>query len=693
MGRVPRPRVSPVFLSRAAAASLLAVFVGFICFTSFTSLQSRNTVDRVATNQVTAAAYQSAAFNLARANAVYLQMTTAPTPQLLVEWDQAFSGLQSSVDTLAAGNADDRAFATRLRSDYYPLFDLLRPQFASVVTENPADPLAFIVAGMAVAVANDPHVAATVTVLLQSSGTLLAPLIDTVEVDANREGAASRSELAVYASTQERNVVVGAIIGVISLALASMFWVAARRFLRRDAALQNEMRHLRDAAHTDSLTSLRNRRAFEEDTQLGLDRARSAHAPLSLAMIDVDEFKTVNDTWGHDRGDRVLQSVAGILSGASESGEPAVYRVGGDEFAAIFSQLNVDEAEHWLDCARVTAESQLGGITLSSGVSTFERDGEDSDLLRQEADAALYDAKMRGRNVVVRYRRKDDEIPLFPAAKVQGLRSLLVEGRVTAVFQPIWMLHTNGVFAYEALSRPNPSYGLDGPQQAFEIAERLGRAPELDAICLERILAAAGSLPAQALLFVNLSPSTLAHHSFSADVLVDRVAAAGLQPSQVVFEVTERSQVAPAVVGAAVDELRTRGFAVALDDVGTGNNGLEMLRRIEFDYVKVDRSVMLAALAADGKGRAALMAILAFAAYMKAVVIAEGIEDTALLSLVQEIALVSLQPQNGLIQGIQGQAFDAVQGYLLGRPEPTFLSGDAANIFPNGSEAVQTDAA
>jgi EAL domain-containing protein (putative c-di-GMP-specific phosphodiesterase class I) len=346
------------------------------------------------------------------------------------------------------------------------------------------------------------------------------------------------------------------------------------------------------------------------------------------------------------------------------------------------------------DSHAADAERQLGGVTVSSGVSTFEQDEEDSDLLRQEADAALYDAKMQGRNVVVRYRRKDDEAPLFPAVKIQAVRRLLVEGKVSAVFQPIWMLHTNGVFAYEALSRPDETYGLEGPQQAFDIAERLGHAPELEAICLEQILSEARSLPVGALLFVNLSPSTLGHHSFSADSLLNRVEAAGLQPAQLVFEVTERSQVAPAVIGAAVQELHARGFAVALDDVGTGNSGLEMLRKVEFDYVKVDRSVMVGAQATDGKGRAALMAILAFAAYTKAVVIAEGIEDTALLTLVQEIANVSLQPQNGLIQGIQGQACDAVQGYLVGRPEPTFLpSGASSEALASRLVALNSDAA
>ncbi len=691
--RLPRRRVSPAFLSRAATVSLFAVFAGFVCFTMFTAFQSRRSVGIEASNDTQAATYQSVAFNLARLNTAYLQMAAAPSPQLLVEWDSSFAALQSSVDSLATGDAAARAVAGSLRNDYYPLSGVLRPLFVTIIATKPADPTAVIDAGVTLATANDPRLAATVNALSQSSGTLLAPLVNAIEADANRAGAASQAELAAYAAAQSRNLVVDGIVGAISLALIVLFWVASRQFDRRDAALRDELRRLSSAARTDSLTSLGNRRAFEEDTALRLDRARRTHDQLALAMIDVDEFKTVNDTWGHDRGDRLLRTLAGILTSAAEGGEPAVYRVGGDEFAAIFSKPGVDTAEHWLDGVRAAAESQLGGVTLSGGVSTLEHDEEDADLLRQEADAALYDAKMRGRNLVVRYRRKDDRAPLFPAAKIQALRSLLVEGRMAIVFQPIWMLHPNGVFAYEALSRPDPSYGLDGPQQAFEIAERLGHAAELDAICVEQILTAARSLPAGVLLFINLSPSSLAHHAFSASVLADRIISGGLQPSQVVFEVTERSQIAPAVIGAAVEMLRARGFGIALDDVGTGNNGLEMLRQVGFDYVKVDRSVMVAALTKGGTGRAALMAILAFAAYTHATVIAEGVEDSAMLELIEDIALGSLQPQGGVIQGMQGQAFDAVQGYLLGRPDASFLANNAATTLPAREAASQGDAA
>ena len=284
-------------------------------------------------------------------------------------------------------------------------------------------------------------------------------------------------------------------------------------------------------------------------------------------------------------------------------------------------------------------------------------------MLREEADAALYDAKMQGRNLAIRYEASPDSMPLFPATKLQAVRRLLAEGDMEAVFHPIWHIDCQTILAYEALSRPNPSYGLTGPQQAFEIAERFGRVADLDRLCVDRILSRASDLPDSALLFINMSPYSLAHHSFSARTLRNQVEAAGLSPDRVVFEITERSQVAPEVVGDAARELHREGFRVALDDVGTGNTGFEMLRKVPCEFMKIDRDVMTSAVAGN-TGRAAVMAILAFAAEMGTFVVIDGIEDTQALDFVQQISGAPFTNASGLIQG--------VQGFLWGEPAPNF---------------------
>jgi len=214
---------------------------------------------------------------------------------------------------------------------------------------------------------------------------------------------------------------------------------------------------------------------------------------------------------------------------------------------------------------------------------------------------------------------------------------------------------------YEALTRPAPEYGLRGPQEAFDIAERIGRAHDLDALCRAAILARAAELPADALLFVNLSPQTLDHNILAGTALLDAVAAAGLTPDRVVLELTERSMARLDVVVREGARLRALGFKLALDDTGAGNAGLEMLSHLPVDFVKVDRSIVVGA-ADDGAARAVLAGIIAIARETGAYVIAEGIEDAEMLGLVRHA---------GGPSATRGEGVRGAQGYFLGRPSPT----------------------
>ena len=225
-------------------------------------------------------------------------------------------------------------------------------------------------------------------------------------------------------------------------------------------------------------------------------------------------------------------------------------------------------------------------------------------------------------------------------------------------FQPIWDLHAGRVLAYEALTRPATHYGFAGPQEVFDTAERLGRAHDLDAICRRAILARAADLPPDALLFLNVSPQTLEHGSLAGDTLVAAVAAAGLMPERVVLEITERSLARlPAVVREA-RRLRGLGFRLALDDVGAGNAGLQMLSQVPVDFIKVDRGVVAQALA-DPTADGVLAAVVAFAGKTGSRVVAEGIETTAMLA------------------HVGGAGVACAQGYLLGRPDAALAPGPA----------------
>ncbi|MBI2765331.1 MAG: diguanylate cyclase [Chloroflexi bacterium] len=372
------------------------------------------------------------------------------------------------------------------------------------------------------------------------------------EAQRKRQDATFRESLALYGA--------GSVLIVLLLA-------ATISFARRETRSMAQIEDLRRAVNTDSLTGLGNRRWYEEQSRALVARAARLGERLVLVMMDLDEFKEVNDTWGHDKGDAVLRRFAEIMHGAGDP-DCCLFRVGGDEFAMLLRRASDGEAYELTERIRRTAEVQLGnGVTVSAGIAALDATvGADELLLLQRADAALYEAKLRGRNLVITYEYDGHAAPLFPAVKLQAVRQLLLEGDIDAYFQPIWNLESQSILGYEALARPHARYELAGPQQAFDIAEHFGRAADLDRICRQRTLEAAGRLPDDALLFINLSPYTLTHHSFSALGLLQELRHAHLPPSRVVFEITERSRVAAETIAAAAAELQGYGCRVALDD-------------------------------------------------------------------------------------------------------------------------------
>jgi EAL domain-containing protein (putative c-di-GMP-specific phosphodiesterase class I) len=242
--------------------------------------------------------------------------------------------------------------------------------------------------------------------------------------------------------------------------------------------------------------------------------------------------------------------------------------------------------------------------------------------------------------------------------KVQSLRRMLENPRLEIAFQPIWDLECGRVLGVEALARPWPGYGFDGPADMFAVAEKSGRAHELDSVCREAALYAAADLPPDVLLFLNVNPQSLAHDTLTGDRLVRAVAASGLEPERVVLEITERSQARADQVVADAKRLRSLGFRLALDDVGAGNAGLEMLRDLPVDFVKIDRSVICSA-PHDKHAQAVLLAIVAYASRADAFVIAEGIESEGVLEFVRNA---------GEIEVVRELPIKGGQGYLLGRP-------------------------
>ena len=420
-----------------------------------------------------------------------------------------------------------------------------------------------------------------------------------------------------------------------------------------------EHARVEQTALTDHLTGLGNHRAFHEDFYREASRARRHGEPLALALIDVDEFKEVNDTQGHSQGDRVLTALGRVLRGSRA--EDRAFRIGGDEFALLLPATTEDEAVRVVENLRREAQRLLGGATLSIGVTGMLTAETDLDNRREEADAALYEAKRRGRNMVVTFTELRESSILTAPAKVEALRRLLAEGRMDVVFQPIWDLARGALLGVEALSRPAEVYGLSGPREAFELAARIGRAHDLDTLCRQTVLSLAASLPPETLLFLNVAPATLEHTALTGAALTRDVEVVGLSPQHVVLEVTELAAGRSAAVVREALRLRGLGFRLAVDAAGGTPTSQELLSHMPADFVKINRALVARAIS-DISARATLAALLAHATRANTYVIAEGIETAEMLEFVRG---------SGRPAGAAQEAIGGVQGDLLGRPNAT----------------------
>jgi diguanylate cyclase (GGDEF)-like protein len=429
-----------------------------------------------------------------------------------------------------------------------------------------------------------------------------------------------------------------------------VFYVFGGRALLRShrAALQRATR--------DGLTDLPNQRAFQDEFPHAVAAAVRNGDALALVALDVDDFKFINDRHGHPHGDAILKRVAAVL----HEGRPGdrAYRIGGDEFAVLLPRTDADGGR--VLAKRLLRNLAAAKLEVTMGVSA-SRPGQASDLLRAEADAALYEAKRRGGKQIAHFDDIRDQVAVIGADKRAAVRALIDEGRLSTVYQPIWDLSKGTLLGVEALTRPDPDYGLSGPAEAFDIAEQIGHAHELDVICVTRALAAASDLPEDALLFLNLCPPTLDLDADENDWLRLAVEEAGLPPERVVIEITERFGGRSASIIKCLQHLRAQGFKIAADEIGTGNSGLGILRQIKVEFVKLDRTIVSAA-ATDPGARAVLMAIATYARQTGAFVIAEGIEDDETLQFLHAIDERELRG-DAVIQG--------GQGYGLGRPADT----------------------
>jgi diguanylate cyclase (GGDEF)-like protein len=405
----------------------------------------------------------------------------------------------------------------------------------------------------------------------------------------------------------------------------------------------------------DTLTGLGNHRAFQEELDRQVEASQRYEVPLALLLIDLDEFKAINDERGHAIGDRALAQFGQLASTVIRRADRA-FRVGGDEFAVLLPHTDADGAR--IVGLRLLAEAlqptlryeeRVGGISFSAGVAAMPVPASTRAQLYSQADSALYAAKRSGRTDV-RIFDPATQAPDVDPGSGAAVAEVIARGQLRPVYQPIVDLATRTVLGVEGLIRPVEPAPFDGPTALFAAASASGHLVALDMSCVEAIAAGAENLPDEWFLSINLFPATVEAPEFSSTALLGILARHRIAPARVVLELTEQQPLDDVErVRTKLEACRSAGIRLAADDVGAGNAGLRLLSELHFDIVKVDLSLVWRS-AADSPTSAVIESVVSFAARTGALVVGEGIEEASHVD--QLLAL-------GVTAG---------QGYLLGRP-------------------------
>jgi diguanylate cyclase (GGDEF)-like protein/PAS domain S-box-containing protein len=412
----------------------------------------------------------------------------------------------------------------------------------------------------------------------------------------------------------------------------------------------------------DFLTGLFNRHRFEQELARENERVVRYGTKGAVLIIDLDNFKDVNDAFGHAAGDDLLRGVAGALRNRIRQTD-VLARVGGDEFAVLLPETDADQAEVVAD-GIVKALSRhvavLGGrsirLTVSVGVALF--DGLSAEELLASADFAMYEAKEAGRNRFALYtpalgRRNAGSARL---AESEQLRRALEEDRFALYGQPILDLRDNEICQYEVLLRLQDEEGGEPlqPSSFLYVAERFGLVQALDGWVTRKaieLIAEHARAGRRLVLHVNLSGKSIGDPKVTA-LIENALAMSGIDPAQLVFELTETTAIANIEEAKAfAHRMHARGCQFALDDFGAGFGSFFYLKNLPFDYFKIDGD-FIRGIVANPMDQLVVRAIIGIARGMEKKTIAEFVADEETARMVQQLGV------------------DYAQGYHVGKPRP-----------------------
>ncbi|MDH6232977.1 diguanylate cyclase (GGDEF)-like protein [Mesorhizobium soli] len=419
---------------------------------------------------------------------------------------------------------------------------------------------------------------------------------------------------------------------------------------------------LSEIANTDALTGLRNRRAITRDFTDLCEQWATDDSKIGVILIDVDYFKRFNDRLGHQAGDDCLVSLANALSATATANNAIAGRYGGEEFVVLCKVADCDHLHNVMGklCRAIedlriphpSTDIASGIVTISAGASLSRADkSADFYSLLQEADRALYISKFAGRATFHIYDREtmNEDQPHQDIPEL--LRTALEKQLVSVVYQPIYDVENGSVLGYETLMRLRNLHGeLISPAAFIPVAEHTGAIVELGIWVIDRACRDMVEYGLGAVVSANVSPIQLKAPSFPLRI-AEILQRHGLAPHKLALEITEGIDIVPeAQAEWNIQQLRSLGVQIWLDDFGTGFAGLASIRHFEFDVVKIDRSFLHDCQTAEG--RMMLHDMVKLLRNLGHMVLVEGVETAGQQALLRRLGV------------------HAMQGFLVGRPLP-----------------------
>jgi diguanylate cyclase (GGDEF)-like protein len=444
--------------------------------------------------------------------------------------------------------------------------------------------------------------------------------------------------------------------------LGRMSWQLVQGRLREGETKLAHAARVEYLAYHDGLTGLPNRSMFSKFLSQGISEAHRYHRHLAVAFLDLDRFKQINDTLGHEAGDQLLQEVALRLKGCVR-GSDTVARLGGDEFVVLLSELEDEKyaalvAQNILAAAAkpFTLMGQEFRVTASIGISTYPQDGLDEQTLTKNADIAMYQAKAEGKNNFQFYSEKLNANSLERLALESSLRHALERNEFRLHYQAKRDIATGKITGMEALLRwEHPDLGTVAPMQFIPVAEETGLIVPigkwvLKTVCLQSIAWQKQGLPPLSIA-VNLTTRQFLDEQLLADVTLI-LAETGMDPRLLEIELNEGLLINDVENTLRIlTGLKALGIRIAVDDFGTGYSSLAMLQRFPLDTIKIDRSLMREFLGTTKESGLA-DAIIAMGKSLSLTVVAQGVET-------KEQA-----------EHLRLHACDELQGFYFKRPLP-----------------------